>query len=784
MTSFGHSPELTFLSQSAEMPFVGPRSYNTGEKLFGRKRETLELLDRLVAERIVLLYSPSGAGKTSLVQAALVPALRDEDFTVPTVARVKFDVTKGLTEPSANRYVFAVLLSLEEVLPREQQFSTTALARMTLSDYLEQRWPVAAERGGWVLIVDQFEEVLIVDPTDWPQKKEFFSQLGSALRSEERWALFSMREEHIAALEPYRDLIPTRLRSDYRIDLLNYEPAQEAMRKTTELAHVVFEEDAARRLADDLRRVKVQRSETQFEEQLGPTVEPTVLQVVCWRLWSRLPSGKKTIDEADVLALGSVDTAIADYYAETMKALGGRERGVRQWIGEELITQRGLRNQVLQEDAFQSGLLDAATFKLLEDRHLIRAERRRGVTWLELAHDRLVTPIINNNTKWLEATLTAFQRQAVLWEKQHQAPSFVLAGSQLHDAIEWAATHQLTDTEQAYLAASIAINQETIRREQEKVQREVEKRRQRRFIVAAVVAISSLAIAFGTIQYVRWLREQPWAYVSDLIKSSEIYPFRGPIALIGRKEISIKNYIKIPHPVVSRLQILVFNNGQSLDLRSLNGTILNGRFMRYGADYLLHDQDILAISGVSAFRVYLTGPSYIPFVTKKPQEVHPLPADAWGMLIDGSTRTISTLTEPPFFLNSGSDQSIELSKDLTDSSIVEVGQDPDRGFTMRNRSKQYSLFAMFKYEDRTYLSLQVPPGRTVFDRLKELGRHIGAQSDLVSGTEYTYKMSFCLGSPKSQKLDEFEGLAEIESEDEPACAVGPFQIVVLRVTDQ
>jgi len=48
-------------------PYVGPRSFRTGETLYGRDRELGELLDRLIAERIVLLYSPSGAGKTSFL---------------------------------------------------------------------------------------------------------------------------------------------------------------------------------------------------------------------------------------------------------------------------------------------------------------------------------------------------------------------------------------------------------------------------------------------------------------------------------------------------------------------------------------------------------------------------------------------------------------------------------------------------------------------------------------------------------------------------------------------
>ena len=68
-------------------PYVGPNPYTredveAGREFHGREWETGELLDLLVAKRIVLLYSPSGAGKTSLIQARLVPALEKEGFEV------------------------------------------------------------------------------------------------------------------------------------------------------------------------------------------------------------------------------------------------------------------------------------------------------------------------------------------------------------------------------------------------------------------------------------------------------------------------------------------------------------------------------------------------------------------------------------------------------------------------------------------------------------------------------------------------------------------------------
>src|SRR5215831_15393706 len=118
--------------ESRPNPYVGPRAFETGETLYGREHETLELLDLLIGKRIVLLYSPSGAGKTSLLQAKLIPLLEKEQFAVLPVIRVGLDPFSVLGPVSnrlcGNRYVFSALRSLDAQLPEERQTSLTELA--------------------------------------------------------------------------------------------------------------------------------------------------------------------------------------------------------------------------------------------------------------------------------------------------------------------------------------------------------------------------------------------------------------------------------------------------------------------------------------------------------------------------------------------------------------------------------------------------------------------------------------------------------------------------------
>ena len=182
---------------------------------------------------------------------------------------------------------------------------------MTLSEYVAARPRPAGAPASDVLIFDQFEEILTLDPTDLEAKRAFFAQVGQLLRNEERWALFSLREDHIAALDPFLPAIPTRLATPFRLDLLGPDAARLAMQQPALNAGASFADDAAQRLVDDLRRVRLQQPDGSTQERLGPHIEPVQLQVVCQRLWDHLDESSGRIDVPLVDNVFVVDLARA-----------------------------------------------------------------------------------------------------------------------------------------------------------------------------------------------------------------------------------------------------------------------------------------------------------------------------------------------------------------------------------------------------------------------------------------------------------------------------------------
>jgi hypothetical protein len=276
---------------ASDNPFVGPRSFRTGETLYGRERELMDLRDVLIAQRIVLLYSPSGAGKSSLIEAALRPQLETDGFTVLPTMRVSHEAPAVSGLDVRNRYSLSTLMALGDGTVDGGAADFSVLNGRTLDDALariEQRLTADGSRlPNLCLVFDQFEEVFTLDPTDGPAKDAFFTEVGVALRAPNRWALFSMREDFIAHLDAQLPKVPNRLRARYRLDLLGPDAARIAIREPTRANGVDFTVEAADHLIRDLRRVRVMRGgEAVFEE--GPYVEPVQLQVVCHRLWNSL----------------------------------------------------------------------------------------------------------------------------------------------------------------------------------------------------------------------------------------------------------------------------------------------------------------------------------------------------------------------------------------------------------------------------------------------------------------------------------------------------------------
>jgi WD40 repeat protein len=473
-------------------PYLGPIPFQEGQTLYGRERETLDLIDLLIAERIVLLHSPSGAGKTSLVQAALLPKLRQRDFNVLPVGRVGYQAIQDNTgrQISGNRFMQSLLTSLEEGMPAGERGSAHETGEATLSAYLEHL-EAQGEGRPLLLIIDQFEEALTVDAFDVEAHQSFFSELGEALEKRNRWALLVMREDYLGALEPYQNRVPTGLSNRFRLDLLGVEAARQAIQSPSRAAGVDFTDEAANQLVNDLRQARVQLRDGSSLAQPGQYIEPVHLQVVCRHLWEqpRVNAGQITL--ADIGEFSQVDDTLATYYRQVVGQVAASkkvsERALREWFERQLINEIGLRNSVLMEYPTTRGLENDAIRGLI-DAYLVREDKRHGLTFFELAHDRLVSPVRDDNANWFKANLNLLQRNASAWQAQGQPQGLLLRNTDLAEGEAWAAANpdELSQADRALLEASGEA--------QERRRAEVQAVRSRRLLMVAGLIVAAVVV--------------------------------------------------------------------------------------------------------------------------------------------------------------------------------------------------------------------------------------------------------------------------------------------------
>jgi WD40 repeat protein len=501
-------------------PYVGPRTFlkEEGHLFFGRDREARDLLSLVASEQLVLFYAQSGAGKSSLINTRLIPGLEGKKFQVLRVGRVGGDRSPGIDVQ--NIYVFNLIRSLVQ-----REINPAILAKLSLSEFLARlnategeyfyrdTQPETRENTRRALIIDQFEEVFNTHAESWEQRGDFFRQLAQAMEDDPYlWVVMVMREDYIAALDPYAHLLPGGLRTRYYMQRLSRESAIKAVRKPVENIRP-FEEGVAEKLVEDLSSIKVQKPDGTQEFEPGQYIEPVQLQVVCYGLWQNLPMEGTQITEKDLLEVGDVDEALGKYYAGRIAAVATnknvKERLIRDWIEKKLIAPGGIRSMVMRDTSRKSrGIRDDVIQALQSD--LVRAENRGGTIWYELTHDRLVAPILESNKKWFDENLSPLQRQAALWKEQGQNETWLFSDQALVDVQEWAKAHQdeLTDVETEFLEECQAKQKEKEQRyeldaQQQKLIAEQKLTRQRRIIanVSIIATIVTLAFAvFGFVQ--------------------------------------------------------------------------------------------------------------------------------------------------------------------------------------------------------------------------------------------------------------------------------------------
>ncbi|HEV7890350.1 MAG TPA: hypothetical protein VGP08_06910 [Pyrinomonadaceae bacterium] len=429
-------------------PYVGPRPFGRADTgiFFGREREVNVISSLVVAHPALLVYGQSGTGKTSLINAQVIPRLNGREGSDVFVARVGGRQPEGVRgeDEGSNVFVFNAITSL-----REERRGAGRPAGETFADFLRAE-PRRDEDPEFpplrVLIFDQFEELFTSRPERWRDREGFFRQVGDALADDPLLrVVFSMREDYIAQLDPYATLVPERFGVRFRLEQLRQKGALDAVVKPVEALASAgggrhYAPGVAESLVKDLLTVYSHAEGRGYE---GEFVEPVQLQIICHTLWEKLRLGEEVITRAHLEAYGDVDTSLLSFYEDAVRAVtrvaGVKESVLRSWFERTLITPTGVRGVAFRGERETAGLPNRAVDEF-EALRIIRAELRDGERWYELSHDRLIEPVREANRQWLlkqsssVQTLQRLEASAAKWMDTGRDSIYLLSKGEMHEA--------------------------------------------------------------------------------------------------------------------------------------------------------------------------------------------------------------------------------------------------------------------------------------------------------------------------------------------------------------
>ena len=438
---------VTLTASSSTCPYQGLQAFDIddADRFFGRQSDVEACLEVLRRTTLLALVGPSGSGKSSLMRAGVGAALRARG--TPTVA-----ITPGARPVEA----------------------LTALA---------------GAAAGATLLVDQFEELFTLCE-DTTQRQEFVRLLAE--ESQARTIAIALRADHLADLAAYGDFVRLVERGMYLVGGLGEEGLAQAIEAPARQAGLVIEAG----LVDLLVR----------EVKDDPGALP-LLSHVLLETWRRREGNTLTV--SGYRASGGIHGAVAQSAEALYAKVAVDQRHTLRDLVLRLVAP-GLQGEPVRSRVPRRMVAtDADRDRLIEQLVAARlVTSDDGV--LEITHEALARawPRLRG---WLDddvegqRMLHHLSTAADAWDSMGRPDSELYRGVRLARIRDWRAgsTTTLTDTEQAFLAASQQQADLEERSAEERARAQARLIRRLRVVLTGAVVLLVLALAAGGVAAVQ-----------------------------------------------------------------------------------------------------------------------------------------------------------------------------------------------------------------------------------------------------------------------------------------
>ncbi|MEO6718903.1 MAG: AAA family ATPase [Ferruginibacter sp.] len=407
--------------------YPGTKPFEANEyKLFKGRGEDIQKLQELISlQNLIVLYSRSGLGKSSLLNAGLVNKFREEPGIVPLF--VRFGAYYKGAAPAPRERLIQIITEeyhqdfntflFKKLIPQEQ-------VTMHLLWYLFKSLQICdPSKETFVIIFDQFEELFTYPESEIeifkkelsellfvtvPQQlrnvikdkllfdKEYLTKEQTLLLYEPLniKILFAIRSDKLSLLNKLSDCFPSVLKYCYELNPLSREQAKQAIIIPATLTDRNYISPPFTYAEDTLKLVLNSLTDSGKRDVGSMTdscqeIETFQLQIVC--KYAENLVVEKNIKQITPVDLGNIKEIFENHYRNIINKLSPvNQLPARQLIEEKLIID-GIRVSmpipfILRDKGMTKELLDE-----LVSTHIIRPEQNNTI---EISHDTLIEPIL------------------------------------------------------------------------------------------------------------------------------------------------------------------------------------------------------------------------------------------------------------------------------------------------------------------------------------------------------------------------------------------------------
>lgn len=383
-------------SYFSDSPYRGlePFRYVDSPIFFARANETRKLLRYVTIYRGVLFYGDSGAGKSSLINAGLIPELIEEGFT-PDRIRVQPEKDNELIIERIPQTANGQPPYLPSNFADNNNLQSMPSRVVLPVKGLKERFENVSSDKLRILIFDQFEEIVTLFEEARVGKnleeslelqKSILDVLVDIISDQTLPVklLFVFREDYLAKLNKFFVHCPDITDQFLRLT----PPSIETLNTIISGPFAKFPNKFGNEFSDEL----ITKLEIQLEERSeANTLNLSEVQVACLELWqSNAPDA--------LLEERKVEGLLEDFLNESLNTLPKDLREVSVALLRRMVTTSGTRNVVSEDDLISSvkkegfkedkikKSLDALTYQT----KLVRRERRHDTFFYQIVSEFLV----------------------------------------------------------------------------------------------------------------------------------------------------------------------------------------------------------------------------------------------------------------------------------------------------------------------------------------------------------------------------------------------------------